>query len=129
MKQKGLVLLALIIIVIVSAFGGSRLWPNSNSVLPEKQIYREILNEESVITKVVDEVTPSVVTVGIKKTEGIFAIQIEQNIGSGFIISQTEGLVITNKHVVADLQAEYKIITADNTELAVEKIYRDPVSD
>jgi len=38
-------------------------------------------------------------------------------------------MIVTNKHVVNDLEAEYKIITKENTEYQVEKIYRDPVLD
>ncbi|MCX6816455.1 MAG: trypsin-like peptidase domain-containing protein [Candidatus Beckwithbacteria bacterium] len=145
MKRRGLIFAATIIVIVVSAFGGAKLWPAKKGV-QDKTIYREVLQEENVITKVVDSVTPSVVTVGVKKTQkiikfdpfGLFSQQvspqineqnIEQDIGSGFVISANDGLVITNKHVVADLQAEYKVITADNTEMPAEKIYRDPVND
>src|SRR3972149_6560312 len=127
-----LVILAGTIVLGIGFLSGAKFFPRQPVGQAEKPIYREVLKEENVITRVVDEVTPSVVTVGVKKTQTIIGwldTPIEEDIGSGFIISQDEGLVITNKHVVADLQAEYKVITADNTALPVEKIYRDPVND
>jgi serine protease Do len=53
---------------------------------------------------------------------------VQQDIGSGFIVDAS-GLVITNKHVVADVDAKYKVITADNKSYEVVKIYRDAVND
>lgn len=108
---------------------GERKWSKPK----EKQIVsREILKEENAVVDVVDMVSPSVVTI----SKSVFfrigmseASLKDQDIGSGFIIDANEGLVATNKHVVNDLQAEYKVITADNAELAVKKIYRDPVND
>ncbi len=107
-----------------------------------------VVTEESVVIDVVDKVSPSVVTIGITKTRTTGDIlefnpsnpfapfqrrpgqtqKLEQDIGSGFIIEK-DGLIVTNKHVVADTQATYRVITKDDKTLDVVKIYRDPVND
>lgn len=53
---------------------------------------------------------------------------VPQNIGSGFVVS-TDGLLITNKHVVSDTGAKYQIITNSDKKYDVTKIYRDPLND
>lgn len=107
-----------------------------------------VVAEESVIIDVVDRVSPSVVTVGITQTRRLGDIfefdpfdpfsplrrrpgetqKVEQDIGTGFIVSE-DGLIITNKHVVADPDATYRVITKDDTTYEVSKIYRDPTND
>jgi serine protease Do len=54
--------------------------------------------------------------------------KIEQNIGTGFIIS-SDGMLVTNKHVVSDTEAKYKVVTSDDKTYEVTKIYRDSVND
>jgi len=108
----------------------------------------KVISEESVITDAVDKVSTSVVTVSIVKTRSLSRIfeidpfdpfnvfrqrpgqqqKIEQDIGSGFVVS-TEGLIVTNKHVVADTEAKYKVITKDDKTHEAQKIYRDPAND
>lgn len=48
--------------------------------------------------------------------------------GSGFIVEPT-GIILTNKHVVADPKAEYTVITNDGKSHRAEVLTRDPVDD
>ncbi|MCF7836945.1 trypsin-like peptidase domain-containing protein [Candidatus Gracilibacteria bacterium] len=48
--------------------------------------------------------------------------------GTGFVISD-DGMILTNKHVVADTEADYTVIFADGEKLAAEVIARDPTND
>ncbi len=109
--------------------------------LLEKVVEQRIVKEESVVVEIAEKASPSVVTVSIdvperqvlefspfsgfrRRTEGGRL----EDIGSGFIVSE-DGLVITNKHVVSDSNAKYKVITADDKEYEVKKIVKDPNND
>lgn len=48
--------------------------------------------------------------------------------GSGFIIS-SDGLILTNKHVVADANASYTVLMNDGTKYDAKVLARDPVQD
>lgn len=116
-----------------------------NTSLSKSSEKVKIITEESVVTDVVKKYGPSVVTVSEEITPAdsspfdlgpfsIFGIPSEdrepqpQNIGSGFIVDKS-GFIVTNKHVVADVDAKYQIITNSDKKYDVEKIYRDPLND
>lgn len=48
--------------------------------------------------------------------------------GTGFIVS-SDGLILTNKHVVADDAAEYTVVTNDGKQYVAKVLAQDPVND
>lgn len=115
-------------------------------------ITQRVLTEESAVIEVSEKASPAVVTVSITTERqlssqpffmdpfGIFGSpffggnnapseKVEQDIGSGFVVDGENGLIVTNKHVVEDASAKYKVIDKDEKEYDVLKIYRDPAND
>lgn len=159
MKRIFILLILLIVLLSIGIGSGQLQVPSSvrgiinylpkqqNPSIPSEKI--KIVQEESVITDVVEKVSPSVVTISIVRSRSsgqIFEInpfdpfdiprprsgsksqKVEQDIGTGFIVS-SEGLIVTNKHVVSDTETKYKVITKDDKTYEVKRIYRDPVND
>ena len=48
--------------------------------------------------------------------------------GSGFIVG-TNGVILTNKHVVSDAKAEYTVLMDDGRKFPAEILTRDPIND
>jgi serine protease Do len=147
--QKILLVVAALILLVGGIISSGKLglkWNAPTPVLPNERV--KVTTEENVIINVVDTASPAVVTIGITKSRQVggaiefnpfdpFAPfrqtpgttkKIEQDIGSGFIVG-TDGLIVTNKHVVGDTEATYRVITKDDKTYDVVKIYRDPAND
>ena len=146
--KKILIFAALVIVVVAAATSGAvadrlfgfklldKFFPKLSGVVQER-----IVTESSDVVEVVKKVGPSVVTVSATApvrqiiqfspfsgfTSGTQGGK-EQDIGSGFVVS-SDGLIITNKHVVADAALSYKVSTSDGKTYDVGQISRDPNND
>ena len=141
MRRK-IILFLLLLLAIVGIFvAGVIVSRKFDFPFLDKVVERKVVYEESVVTEVAEKVSPSVVTVSAKSPArriigfnifGEFSSRVEgereQDIGTGFIVS-SDGLVVTNKHVVSDSGLEYKVITQDGKEYDITSISRDPAND
>ena len=116
----------------------------------EKIIEKEYIpqtTQEQKIIDIVKENSPSVVSVVAYKDVPVYEQTYQQDFffiipkleqkgterqqvgaGTGFIVS-SDGLILTNKHVVSDKDAEYVVIMTDNKEYNAKVLARDPVQD
>ncbi len=49
--------------------------------------------------------------------------------GTGFVIDQPRGLILTNRHVVDDTEADYTVLSNDGRKFSAKVVARDPVND
>jgi len=109
-------------------------------------------SQEDKVISAVNEVSPAVVSIIITKDlpvieeyyeeffgPGPFEFQIPQyrqkgvekkeiGGGTGFIVS-SDGMILTNRHVVLDKEAEYTVLTNDGRKFPAKVLARDPVQD
>jgi serine protease Do len=146
--QKVLLIVAVVLFAVAAissnrlrnlgSFNIGALFSQESSFAP---IDQKIVREESIVVDVAESVSPSVVTVAVQTPQrrvldfdvfGGFEQRIQggtqQDIGTGFVVS-ADGLIITNKHVVSESDASYKVITSDDKEYEVKEISRDPSND
>ncbi len=107
---------------------------NTNTNAPQitNNQTRTIVQEENAIIDVVDKASSSVVAIGV--TQRLvnpfdpFSLprQRDSTIGTGFVVSQEKGVIVTNRHVVDDPNGKYSVVSKDGKSYEIEKIYRDP---
>ncbi len=97
----------------------------------EKDVSITVTQEENVVINVVKNSTESVVSVAVsqlslQRGEGL--VDSVSKIGTGFVVD-SNGIIITNQHVVSDSTAAYVVITSDGKEHSVVEILRDDSND
>src|SRR3989344_5949629 len=108
------------------------LLPYTELKLPQSET-RTVIQEENAIISAVEETSVSIVAIGISQRVvnpfDPFSIpkREDSTIGTGFVV--TKGLIVTNKHVVAETRGVYLVVTKDGQKYEVRKVYRDPVLD
>lgn len=104
-----------------------------------------VVTEEQRVVDVVKEVSPAVVSIVATKDLPVFedcfvspfripalcerGTEVRQvSSGSGFFV-KSDGLVVTNRHVVSDTTAQYTVIMNDGRRLPAQVVARDPLQD
>lgn len=119
---------------------------------PNQVVEKEyVLRQDQVVTEVVKDVSPAVVSIIITKDLPVFEkyYPFEEFFGPGFRIPQyrqkgteekeigggtgffvsKDGMILTNKHVVMDKQADYTVLTNQGEKLPAQVLATDPFQD
>lgn len=137
-------------VLVITMLAAALLYVNRDAVISRifSQYKTEVVpedlsfpTEESLITGIVEEASPAVVSVIVSRETpdvrqiGPFEIRlpgggesVRVGRGSGFFITE-DGLILTNKHVVASDDASYSVLLSDGRELDAEVVDRDPFND
>jgi serine protease Do len=89
-----------------------------------------VVQESSAVIDVAKKVSPSVVSITSKAvTAGFFgSSQQEVGAGTGMIVT-SDGLILTNRHVVEDTTATYTVVTNDGKTYPATVVSRDSIND
>ncbi len=149
--KRLLILLVVLVGIAVVWEVASRYFPQIRELTERTELVpptenTRILREENLVIDVVKEVGPSVITIGVHAPQNsrsrdpfsfFFGQPPEpesdtgddiQYIGSGFVVDRN-GMIVTNKHVVSDIQSSYVVVNDQGESFEVERIYRDPLND
>ncbi|MDA2935619.1 trypsin-like peptidase domain-containing protein [Patescibacteria group bacterium AH-259-L05] len=137
--------------------------PSPDSRLPagsRESVVREVVDNETNVVEVVEQASPSVVSIVVSKYVSRYYSTFPQSPyddffeeffgpwpferapapqeekqkqevggGTGFVISSKDKLILTNKHVVSDEEAEYTVVTNEGDTYEAKVLARDPFND
>lgn len=76
-----------------------------------------------------EQVKPAVVSIRVTATRSFDTQDAQFSYATGFIVDAEQGLILTNRHVVQPGPIVAEAILANNEEIALTPVYRDPVHD
>ena len=127
--SRGFMITALIVGLVGGMLGSFVFVKYFASAIPtdRKQL---IVQENSAVIDVAKKVSPSVVSITSKAVSRGFLgnLQQTQGAGTGMIVT-SDGLILTNRHVVDDAAANYTVITNDGKSFPAKVVSRDSIND
>jgi serine protease Do len=126
---RQLLVLALVIGVAGGGIGSYLFIRYAPTLIPtdRKQL---IVQESSAIIDVAKKVSPAVVSITSKSvTQGFFGnLQQTEGAGTGMIVT-SDGLILTNRHVVEDTAANYTVVLNNGKSYPAKVVSRDTLND
>jgi serine protease Do len=124
-----------VLVAVTAGFFGGWVGGQSNLSGSGNTVERQIIEGEgNLINQIAKDVSPSVVSVNVLKTtvrQDFFGFDREyetESAGTGFIIS-TDGIIVTNRHVVPRGEGTVTVTLSDGIELPTEVVGRTNSSD
>ncbi|MCA9388163.1 trypsin-like peptidase domain-containing protein [Candidatus Berkelbacteria bacterium] len=142
--KKGLLVFVALVSLIMGSLGGAASvvalfsygftdglnLKNGEPIIERLGTDKLILEESSAITDTVNKVSPAVVSISTTtNVQDFFGRVFQQNGGgTGFILT-SDGLIVTNRHVVDDENATYTVFTDDGRDFQAEVLAKDTLND
>lgn len=159
MNQKNtnylLIIIIILIAMLIGAVLGQKYLPSTAAHIPalsqNSQLTSNDLKQlnsvgEASMVQAVQNTLPSVVTIQATQQSMDYSLQFDpydpfnpfrqtpqthqsvQNIGSGFVV-RADGVIVTNRHVIADSGTTYSVITNDKKTYPVQQVHADTAND
>lgn len=117
---------------LIGGFAGDRLYSTNYKIESGKLVVDHVYIEDSQVIQAIKKVDSAVVSIVTADTldPKSLRISVDDDVygGTGFIVDKS-GLVLTNKHVLLDKKANYKVILIDGSEYLAKFLSEDPFDD
>jgi serine protease Do len=133
-SKNALVIVLVFLVGLGGGLVGSEIFKDRSTSLDKQSTLKVVTSQSELISSIAQDVSPSVVSINFSSTSSVgglesyfgYSNQIQQGAGTGIIIS-SDGIVITNRHVIPDNTTNLQITTNDGkTYDDVELLAKDP---